>query len=86
MLMAGKSVSSCGAFVAAAAIHHQDFQTVAIAGALQSLYRAPQSRRLIVSDQNGRHARSLRLLLDALGLLGGLDAFAGGVDVRIRGT
>ena len=80
MLIAGKSVSSCGAFVAAAAIHYQNFQPVAIAGKFQSLYRPSQSRGLVVSDQNGRYAGSLRLLLDALGLLGGLDAFAGGID------
>ena len=84
--MAGNCGIEFGAFVAAAAIHYQDFQFVAIAGALQSLYRPAQRRGLVVSDQNGRHSGSLRFLLHALGLLGGLDAFASGVDARFRWT
>jgi hypothetical protein len=82
----GKLGIELGAFVAAAAVDHQDFQPVAITGALQRFNGSAQGRSLVVPNQNGRHSRGLWFLLDALRLLGGLDAFAGGIDLRIRWT
>ena len=82
----GKIGIELGAFVAAAAIDYQDFQTLAIARSLQRSDGAAHSGRLIESHQDGRDARALWLFFDARGLLGRLDTLAGGVDLGIRGT
>ena len=82
----GKIAIQLGAFIAAAAIDHQYFQTLALVGSLQRRHGTAHRGRLIEAHQDGGDARPLRLFFYARGLLGGRDALAGGVDLGIRGT
>jgi len=66
---------------------HQHLEPVAHADHRAApLDRPAQRGGLIVADQDGRYAGRLRFWFDPRGFLGGLDAFASGINFRIRRT